>query len=247
MSGTINDSKNQVLDAVFIYGGILDAYEAVGVELIGENVVEEHVIPKMVYYVKEFLPEVFSTKAESPENLTKELNEWLIEFKQKIEKARELESGSIFTMNEIWQLRAAIFGYESVFIDILGETAIKNYVFKRIADILSSYLPDSFIYEGNQPLTSLEEKLDSYVSSIKSKKFVEYANYKIKDEQVIITANRCEFSKIHDSEAYRNANVRFCPWGMIGSAILTSHRGKETTIDSCLFTTKGSKTTIISK
>ena len=247
MVESTNDCKNEVLDAVFIYGGILDAYEAVGAELIGENVVEEHVIPKMVYYVKEFLPEVFSAKEHSPDKLSKELHEWLLEFKLKIEKARELQSGSIFTMNEIWQLRAAIFGYESVFIDILGEAAIKNYVFKRIADILSSYLPDSFIYEGSQPITSLEDKLDSYVKSIKSKKFVDYANFKIKGEQVIITANRCEFSKIHDSEAYRNANVRFCPWGMIGSAILTSHKGTETTIDSCLFTTKGSKSTIISK
>ncbi|MHA1947155.1 MAG: hypothetical protein ACXAC6_03805 [Candidatus Hodarchaeales archaeon] len=241
------DSKKEVLDAVFIYGGILDAYEAVGAELIGENVVEEHVIPKMVYYVKEFLPEIFSAKTHSPDKLSNELNEWLSEFKSKIEKARELGSGSIFTMNEIWQLRAAIFGYESVFIDILGEAAIKNYVFKRIADILSSYLPDSFIYKGDQTLSNLEDKLKAYINNIKSKKFVEYANYRIKDDQVIITANRCEFSKIHDSEAYRNANVRFCPWGMIGSAILTSHQGKETTIDSCLFTTKGSKSTIISK
>jgi hypothetical protein len=247
LTDSFNKSKSEVLDAVFIYGGILDAYEAVGAELIGENVVEEHVIPKMVYYVKEFLPEIFSTKAQSTKNLSNELYTWLQDFKLKIEKARELESGSIFTMNEIWQLRAAIFGYESVFIDILGEAAIKNYVFKRIADILSSYLPDSFIYEGVQPLTSLDEKLTSYINSIKSKKFVEYANYSIKEDRVIITANRCEFSKIHDSEAYRNANVRFCPWGMIGSAILTSHKGKETTIDSCLFTTKGSKSTIISK
>ncbi|MFX0085141.1 MAG: hypothetical protein ACFFAU_05675 [Candidatus Hodarchaeota archaeon] len=238
--------SNEVLDAVFIYGGILDAYEAVGTELIGENVVPDYVLPKMVYYVKEFLPEIFSKKSSDSEQLVYELRRWLDEFKLKIEKAREMESGSIFTMEEIWQLRAAIFGYESVFIDILGEAAIKNYVFRRIADILSAYLPVSFVYDDNKPLKTIESKFKAYLNYIKEKKFVEYANYKIKGDQIIITANRCAFSKIHNSDAYRNANVRFCPWGMISSAILTSHEGKETTIDSCLFTTKGSVSKIIS-
>ena len=76
---------------------------------------------------------------------------------------------------------------------------------------------------------------------------IEFAKYTIKGEAVQITANRCAFSKIHDSEAYRNANVRFCPWGMIGSAIWASHKGKETNIESCLFTTKGSVSKIVSK
>ena len=150
-------------------------------------------------------------------------------------------------MEEIWELRAAIFGYESVFIDILGEAAIKNYVFKRIADIISAYLPDSFIYEGDTELTTLDAKLDSYVKTIQKKKFVDFAKYSMKEDTVQITANRCAFSKIHDSEAYRKSNVRFCPWGMIGSAILASHKGKETTIESCLFTTKGSVSKIVSK
>jgi len=240
-------TADKVLDAVFIYGGILDAYEAVGTELIGENVVSDYVIPKMVYYVKEFLPETFSTRSTDQDELIGELTNWLTEFRGKIEKAREMGTGKNFTMEEIWELRAAIFGYESVFIDILGEAAIKNYVFKRIADIISAYLPDSFIYEGDTTLTTLDAKLNSYISTIQSKKFVEFAKYKVKDESVVITANRCAFSKIHDSEAYRKANVRFCPWGMIGSAILASHRGKETNIESCLFTTKGSVSKIISK
>jgi len=240
---TFLDNPNiDVLDAVLIYSGILDAYEAVGIELIGENVVDEYVIPKMVYYVKEFLPEVFSTRPQASE-----LKTWLDDFKRKIEEARELETGENFTMNEIWELRAAIFGYESVFIDILGEVAIKNYVFKRIADILSAYLPDSFIFEGETTLSSLEAKLKAYINYIREKKFVQYANYKIVGESVSITANRCAFSKIHDSEAYRNSNVRFCPWGMIGSAIVASHKGKETNIDSCLFTTRGSVSKIQSK
>jgi hypothetical protein len=241
--------SNEILDAVFIYGGILDAYDAVGIELIGENVVSDYVLPKMIYYVREFLPEIFTgdKMTSDPEQLVKEFKDWLDEFKLKIDRARELESGRDFTMEEIWQLRAAIFGYESVFIDILGEAAIKNYVFKRIADILSSYLPASFIYEGDRQLTSLNSKLKAYIKYIKEKRFVSYANYKIQDNQVIVTANRCAFSKIHNSSAYRNANVRFCPWGMIGSAILTSHEGKETTISSCRFTTKGSVSTLISK
>jgi hypothetical protein len=236
-----------VLDAVFIYGGILDAYEAVGTELIGENVVSDYVIPKMVYYVREFLPEIFSRKSTDQDELIRELTTWLNEFRGKIEKAREMGTGRNFTMEEIWELRAAIFGYESVFIDILGETAIKNYVFKRIADIISAYLPDSFIYDGETTLTTLDAKLNSYMNTIQSKKFVEFAKYQIKDDSVVITANRCAFSKIHDSEAYRKSNVRFCPWGMIGSAIMASHRGKETNIKSCLFTTRGSVSKIISK
>ncbi|MHA1976630.1 MAG: hypothetical protein ACW98F_09735 [Candidatus Hodarchaeales archaeon] len=244
---TETDKAEKVLDAVFIYGGILDAYEAVGTELIGENVVSDYVIPKMVYYVKEFLPEIFSNKSTDQEQLIEELTDWLTEFRGKIEKAREMGTGRIFTMDEIWELRAAIFGYESVFIDILGEAAIKNYVFKRIADIISAYLPDSFIYEEETVLTTLDAKLNSYVKTIQSKKFVEFAKYRIKDDSVVITANRCAFSKIHDSEAYRKSNVRFCPWGMIGSAIMASHKGRETNIRSCLFTTKGSVSTIISK
>lgn len=232
------------IDAVFIYGGILDAYEAVGIELIGPTVLEEHVLPKMVYYVQEFLPEIFSERAKDPETLTADLKAFLDQYRDKIEQAREQGTAhDYFTMNEIWQLRAAIFGYESAFIDILGEAAIKTYMFKRIADILSAYLPDAFVEEK----IMLKEKLDAYVKYIQEKDFVRYANYKISKDLVTITANRCAFSKIHDSEAYRNANVRFCPWGMVGSAILASHLGKETTIDSCFFTTKGSVSKIVSK
>ena len=244
MSQSLSDFKEDVLDAVFIYGGILDAYEAVGIELIGMNVVDDYVLPKMVYYVREFVPEVFTDKSNDPEKLVQELKSWLENFKEKIDRARDLQSGSIFSMEEIWEIRAAIFGYESVFIDILGEAAIKNYVFTRIADILSAYLPDSFVFEGE---STLEEKLRAYITHIQNKQFVQYANFRVKDNLVTVTANRCAFSKIHDSNAYRNANVRFCPWGMIGSAILASHRGTETKIESCLFTTKGSVSKIVSK
>jgi hypothetical protein len=140
-------------------------------------------------------------------------------------------------MNEIWEIRAAIFGYESVFIQILGEAAIKNYVFKRVADILSSYLPGAFTGEK----APLKDKLEAYVKYIQDKKFVRYARAIVgEDNNVTVIANRCAFAKIHDSDAYLSANTRFCPWGMIGSAILTSHENKETSIDSCQFTTRGS-------
>ncbi|MFW9997243.1 MAG: hypothetical protein ACFFD4_34685 [Candidatus Odinarchaeota archaeon] len=230
--------KNK-LEAVFFYMGILDAYEAVGVELIGPDVLEEHVIPRMVYYVKEFLPEIFSEKGDT-EKLGDELKVFLTGFKEKVDRAREEKSAKQFTMEEIWELRAAIFGFESVFIDILGETAIKNYVFKRMADILSAYLPEAFTGE-NVPL---KDKLEAYIKYIQEKNFVKYARVTVKGDTVTVVANKCEFAEIHDSDAYRNANTRFCPWGMIGSAILASHVGKESSIDSCVFTTKGSVTKI---
>ena len=63
MSTEHRSQDDQQLEAVFLYMGILDAYEAVGTELIGPNVLDEHVLPRMVYYVQEFLPEIFSYSA----------------------------------------------------------------------------------------------------------------------------------------------------------------------------------------
>lgn len=246
MNPLLNEQKiieKGELGAIFLYSGILDAYEAVGIELIGPNVLNEHVIPKMVYYVKEFLPSVFKFEIKSNDELITNLRKFMLDIRQKIDNARESGSAKEFTMNEIWEIRAAIFGYESVFIDILGDNAIKNYVFKRIADILSAYLPDAFVSAD----ITLKEKLNAFVTYIIENEFVGTASYKIKDNKVQISANRCAFAEIHDSEAYRKANVRFCPWGMIGSAIMTTHLGKETTINSCIFTTKGSVTKIESK
>jgi len=74
------------LDAVFLYMGILDAYEAVGTELIGSNVLKEHVLPRMVYYVREFLPEIFSERSNADE-LVNELDRFLQDFKQKVNVA----------------------------------------------------------------------------------------------------------------------------------------------------------------
>ena len=61
-----------------------------------------------------------------------------------MDEAQEKGNLEGLTMDEIWKLRAAIFGYETVFINILGEAAIKDYVFVRMADILASYLPENF-------------------------------------------------------------------------------------------------------
>ena len=145
----------QQLEAVFLYMGILDAYEAVGTELIGPNVLDEHVLPRMVYYVKEFLPEIFS-EGPSSDTLVDELKVFLSDFHKKVDEAREIGSTKDLTMEEIWKLRAAIFGYESVFINILGDAAIKEYVFIRISDILAAYLPESLL---DQKVT-LATKLD---------------------------------------------------------------------------------------
>jgi hypothetical protein len=139
-------------------------------------------------------------------------------------------------MEEIWKLRAAIFGYESVFIDILGEAAIKDYVFVRISDILASYLPGSMM----DATISLERKLDAYTEYIRSNGFVEYARVKVSRKEITVAANKCAFARIHDSKAYTNLNVRFCPWGMIASAIVSGHRASETALKSCTFTTRGS-------
>ncbi|MHA2425070.1 MAG: hypothetical protein ACXAEF_09800 [Candidatus Thorarchaeota archaeon] len=230
------------LDAVFLYMGILDAYEAVGVELIGPNVLDEHVLPRMVYYVKEFLPEIFSDRGDSGE-LVAELKTFIVEFSSRVHTVQGGGSGNNFTMEEIWKLRAAIFGYESVFIDILGEAAIRDYVFIRMSDILSSYLPSELM----DPSIPLGEKLDGYSDYIKNNGFVEYARVKVGKDEITVAANKCAFSKIHDSDAYNNLNVRFCPWGMIASAIIAGHEGKETVLKSSTFTTEGSVSEIQAK
>jgi hypothetical protein len=204
------------LDAVFLYMGILDAYEAVGTELIGPNVLEEHVLPRMVYYVREFLPEIFSERSDADE-LVNELDQFLKYFSQKVDDARTQGSAHQLIMEDIWKLRAAIFGYESVFIKILGEAAIKNYMFTRVADILSAYLP------------------------------VKYARVSVGRDGITVATNKCEFSRIHDSDAYRSLHVRFCPWGMIASAIVAAHEGRETNLESSTFTISGSVSKIVSK
>jgi len=230
------------LDAVFLYMGILDAYEAVGIELIGPKVLDEHVLPRMVYYVKEFLPEIF-TGREDMSLLVNELKDFLVEFKNKVEAARVKGHAENLSKEDIWKLRAAIFGFESVFIKILGDSAIKNYVFGRIADILSAYLPDRLM----NPDISLQEKLQDYGNYLKEHKFVGYARTTVGKDGITIATNKCEFSRIHDSDAYRNLDVRFCPWGMIGSAIVAAHEGRATNLESSVFTTKGSVSKIGSR
>ncbi|MFW9799993.1 MAG: hypothetical protein ACFFD9_06135 [Candidatus Thorarchaeota archaeon] len=230
------------LDAVFLYMGILDAYEAVGIELIGPDVLDEHVLPRMVYFVQEFLPEIFSERSDSKE-LVQELRLFLNDFKEKVRTARERGSAEGLRKEDIWKLRAAIFGYESVFIKIVGESAIKNYVLVRISDILSAYLPERLM----DPRVTLKEKLQGFADFLKEHGFVGYARASVGKEGVKIATNKCEYSRIHDSEAYRNLNVRFCPWGMIASAVVAAHEGREATLHSSIFTTRGSVTEIDTK
>ncbi|MHA2065003.1 MAG: hypothetical protein ACXABY_11570 [Candidatus Thorarchaeota archaeon] len=236
------DSGAGALDAVFFYMGILDAYEAVGTELIGPNVLNEHVLPRMVYFVNEFLPEIFSEKGDSSE-LVAELGQFLQDFKARVTNAREKGTAEGLIKEDIWKLRAAIFGYESVFIQILGDAAIKNYVFIRIADILSAYLPDSLM----DPTKSLLDKVQAFAGFLKEHGFVGYARAVVTKDGIKIAANKCEYAKIHDSEAYKNLNVRFCPWGMIASAIVAAHEGKEANLESSIFTTRGSVSEIKAK
>jgi len=238
MSSESSSQDVRQLEAVFLYMGILDAYEAVGTELIGPKVLDEHVLPRMIYYVQEFLPEIFSEKP-SPE----ELRVFLTYFHKKVEEAQDTGSTKDLTMEEIWKLRAAIFGYESVFIDILGDAAIKDYVFIRMSDILAAYLPESLL----DPSVSLDEKLKGYSKYIQDHGFVRFAGAKIDGDKITVATNGCAFSRIHDSEAYQDLNVRFCPWGMIGSAIVSAHEGKGTSLKSSLFTTRGSVSEIETK
>lgn len=242
MSSVYQPQDGQQLEAVFLYMGILDAYDAVGTELIGPKVLDEHVLPRMVYYVQEFLPEIFSSRTTS-DTLVQELKDFLSDFHKKVEAAQASGSTSDLTMEEIWKLRAAIFGYESVFIEILGDAAIKDYVFIRMSDILAAYLPEYLL----DPTISLSEKLSGYAKYIQEHGFVKFASANVANDQITVATNGCAFSRIHDSDAYQNLHVRFCPWGMIGSAIVSAHEGKGTTLKSSLFTTRGSVSEIESR
>jgi len=235
-------SNQPQLEAVFLYRGILDAYDAVGTELIGPNVLDEHVLPRMVYFVKEFLPEIFSKQADSNQ-LVKDLKIFLNYFHKKVDEAQEKGSLEGLTMDEIWKLRAAIFGYETVFINILGESAIKDYVFVRIADILASYLPENLL----DPTITLDSKLKGFANYITEHGFVKYARTSADESKITVAANGCAFARIHDSDAYQNLNVRFCPWGMIGSSIVAAHEGKGSVLKSSVFTTRGSVSEIETK
>lgn len=232
----MKSKEKSPLEAVFLYYGILEAYEDVGKELIGEDVIEKHVIRKMAYYINQFIKDFVLPESEG--ELTQNLLDFLRSTKGKLTKAREDPKNVSFTNENVWELRAAIFGFESTFIEILGEHVIRDYVFSRIAEILTIYLPDTFVGGG-----SLEEKLESYTKYLQTHGLVKYAGYDVvskgNKKSIVIRANKCIFAGIHDSDAYKGAMVRFCPWGMIGSAIFTSHHQKKTGIKSCQFVTRG--------
>ncbi len=233
------DVSREELAAVFLYMGILEAYESVGKELIGPDMFDRHVLPKMVHYVREFLPEVFSSLS-GEADLTKQLKEFIDEFKVRVEDAYRQGTTRDLTTEEVWKLRAAIFGYESAFIEVLGDAAIKDYVFTRMADILVAYLPEQLL----DPDVPLDQKLRGLAEYLRRRGFVTYSRVKVRQDEVTVAVNGCAFSEIHDSEAYRNLEVRFCPWGMIGAAIVAAHRQRAASPDKSTFTTRGSVTTI---
>lgn len=238
----MSDSENSPIEAVFLYYGILEAYEDVGKELIGDDVVEKYVVKKMGHYLTQFIPdfELPNTEGELEQNLL----DFLKETKEKLKIATQNLDKVVFTNENVWELRAAIFGFETVFIEILGEHVIRDYVFARIAEILTSSLPGSFVKSG-----SLEEKLSEYTNYLEQHKLVKHAGFELtgkdKLQSVKIKVNKCIFAQIHDSEAYQNAEIRFCPWGMIGSAIVNMDQKKGTNIKTCQFVTRGTISTII--
>lgn len=224
--------EGNFLDAVYFYYGILEAYEIVGEELIGVDVLEEHAVPRMVYYVNNFLPKDY--RGSSDGEMKSQLTSFLSNLKMKVTNQEKFS----ITLQEVWQLRAAIFGYESAFLEILGENVIKNYVLKRIPEILAVYLPEVFSAENK----SLDEKLQGFANFLKSQKFVKYANFSSKNGKVKFNVNHCAFANIHDSEAYREKKIRFCPWGMMVLAIVNEHEQKEFPISSSIFATRGTIT-----
>ena len=224
--------ESSFLDAAQFYYGILEAYELVGQELIGPDVLDKQAIPRMIYYVQKFLPKQHQGK--SDQEMTSEMHEFLNNLKTKVSNQEKFN----LSLNEVWQLRAAIFGYESAFLEILGDNVIKKYVLNRIPEILAVYLPDVFASES----TSLETKLDHFAKFLKKEKFVKYANFSVKGGKVKFNVNHCAFSGIHDSEAYRERNTRFCPWGMMALSIVNAHEQKEFPISGTKFATKGTIT-----
>lgn len=225
--------SSSAINAVYLYYGILEGYEVVGQELLGDDVVQNHVVPRMKYYVDNFLPFLFQ------EETDKEIESSLVSFLDELKEKVSNNQTEDITLNDIWELRAAIFGYESAFIELLGENVIKNYVLGRVSDILTIYLPD--IFTSDQ--MTLSEKLQSFASYLKSKEYVKYANFSISgNKKVRFNVNQCEFSRIHDSEAYKQGKVRFCPWGMIVQAIVNSHELDQFPLKGSIFTTRGTIT-----
>jgi len=224
-------------DAVFLYLGILDAYEAIAEDLIGGEVLKEEVAPRMIFYVRNFLPS--KIRGMSDDAIQSQIIDFLDDIRNRVYAIQESDrSNHNISMSEIWELRAAIFGFENVFLDILGEDIIESYVYKRIAEILAVYLPEVF----NNPKLNLEEKLKRYSSYLRDNNFVKQANFAYRDDQIQYRVNYCAFSSIHNSSAYLDGKTRFCPWGMIAKAIVASSQLGNHKIRQCKFTTRGSIT-----
>ncbi|MCY3412436.1 MAG: hypothetical protein INQ03_12435 [Candidatus Heimdallarchaeota archaeon] len=220
------------LDAVYFYYGILESYEVVGQELIGESVLEDHVVPRMTYYVKNFLPKLYNKISEN------EIKTDVISFLTQLKDRIEVHDTNKIPKQDIWLLRAAIFGYESSFLEILGENVIKQYVLKRIPEILAVYLPE--VFTGRDK--SLEEKLQQFAEYIKIQNFAKITNFELNNGKIIFSVNKCAFADIHSSDAYLEKKTRFCPWGMMVLAIVNDHQEKEFPIQGTTFVTRGTIT-----
>lgn len=220
-------------NAIYLYMGILESYEAIAEELMGHEAIEEQILPRMVFYVKNFLPEFSGQKSDA--ELIENLGIFLAKMKKQILELKDLDN---ITMSDIWEVRAAIFGYENVFLEVLGVEVIENYVFQRMADILVLYLPESF----KSSKFSLDEKLDAFSKYLRDNGFVKSSGYSLKKNKIEFRANYCAFSAIHHSRAYMDGKTRFCPWGMIANSILVAHIQQAAESIQVAFTTRGSIT-----
>ncbi len=221
----------QTEDAIFLYFGILEAYKTVGEELLGEGVVHKQVIPRMGYYIESFLPELQMDNSD--------LKQMVDTLWNKIDRAIENPGTELqMEMEDAWKLRAVIFGFENAFLEILGDQAIKEYVFNKITDYLVHYLPPEITSQN----VDLNQKLEMYLDYLKTNGFIKAGKVKIKQNQVEFSANHCAFAKIHDSPAYRDGKTRYCPWGMIANSILVHHNKAPIESTSTRFTTRGSIT-----
>ncbi len=216
-------------EAIQLYYAIFEAYVDVGTELLGDNVVENQIVPRMKYYLGSFLPEM---------NLSdEEASDFIQEFKTYLENAIFSEDKDL-SYEDAWKLRAIIFGFENAFLEILGEAALKKYVFQKIAEYLVSYLPEIFSVQG----VSLKDKLQSYLDFLKENKFIKAGKVKEKGKEIQFTSNHCVFANIHDSIAYKDGKTRFCPWGMIATAIVFNHFETNSVRLKTTFTYRGSIT-----
>lgn len=216
-------------EAIQLYYAIFEAYLDVGVELLGESVLEDQIVPRMKFYLESFVPEADLSDDD--------LVEFVNTFKENVEEA--IFEGTVrLTFEDAWKLRAIIFGFENAFLEILGENAVRKYVFPKVAEYLIPYLPDIL----TKPNVDLKNKLRQFLDYLKTHKFIRAGKIKLKKDGFQFSANHCIFAGIHDSPAYKDGKTRFCPWGMIATAIAAHHQKTIAKNVETKFTYRGSIT-----